>query len=581
MTIERGTRGCDQPPGVANSGPMNAQSQSPIQENDPLRALSSAVQALKADENDRTKTGFARAVLRAGFVPDMPEIRGLIARAISEAWTAPRLLFNAGAVLIHNGPCKAHIERAIWAWPKPLSETELSAAGPLSRIYSDELLLAILKSTIAADLALEKLLTSLRRIILEKSLSLDPAQPAPGELLVFASALARQCYINEYVFKVEKDEKEQFEKLFRLLKQKNEAALAPLWVAALASYMPLGEIPPQQVSFDRFWPPVVQALIAQQIDEPQVVNSHRSKIKRITDIEDDVSLKVQHQYEENPFPRWVSVPARPEFKDIFTELRTKLPHADIQGEDDGGEFNVLVAGCGTGQQLPEFSSYPRAKMLAIDLSLASLAYAQSKIDEFDLDNIEVAQADILKLKLPEQSFDLIVSTGVLHHMEDPEAGWRKLVSLLKPNGFMLIGLYSELARGHITAARAHIAAKKIRSTANAIRKFRQELITETDDPALRKILLAPDFYSLSECRDLLFHVQENRFTLPRIAEFIAKNGLTFLGFENTLQIGPEFARHFTLAKHFTDLDHWHAYEQKNPDTFASMYNFWLQKRKKT
>lgn len=551
---------------------------SPALDNDPIRAFAHALQALKAAETEETRTAFARALLRSGAVADTPEMRELLARVLAEGWIAPRLLFNAAAILIKNGPSRPFIERAVWAWPKPVSETEFTAAGPLSNLLGDRLLNAALISTFVSDLELEKFLTAIRRVILEKSLALDPSQPAPDDLLSFAAALARQCYLNEYVFRTEKEEKVLLDKLLRLLKQKGDTALAPLWVTVLGSYMPLSEIPERQVSFEREWPKPVQAVIEQQIHQPAKIESLRGSIQKITKIDDDISLAVQHQYEENPYPRWEKIPARATRTDIFTELRAKFPYADISGEDRDEPFNVLIAGCGTGQQLPEFSSHPHAKTLGIDLSLASLAYAKSKIDEFGLSNIDLGQADILKLDLPAESYDLIVSSGVLHHMEDPEAGWRKLVSLLKPGGFMLIGLYSELARRNIVAAREIIAERKIRSTANAIRKFRQDVIAEANNPVLRPILFAPDFYSLSECRDLLFHVQEQRFTIPRMQKFLAGNGLAFLGFENTLKIGPDFARHFTLAKHYGDLDHWHAYEQKNPDTFAAMYNFWLQKR---
>ena len=56
-----------------------------------------------------------------------------------------------------------------------------------------------------------------------------------------------------------------------------------------------------------------------------------------------------------------------------------------------------------------------------------------------------------------RTFDLIESNGVLHHMADPWAGWRVLLSLLRPGGFMRIGLYSEIARWGVVAARALIA----------------------------------------------------------------------------------------------------------------------------
>ena len=168
-------------------------------------------------------------------------------------------------------------------------------------------------------------------------------------------------------------------------------------------------------------------------------------------------------------------------------------------------------------------------MLAVDLSLASLAYAKRKTVELGRSNIEYGQADILKLGSLGRSFDLIESSGVLHHLADPLAGWRVLLSLLRPGGFMMIGLYSEIARAEIVKARAFIAEQGYGATAGDIRQCRQALIAGGAE--FSNVVASGDFFSTSGCRDLLFHVQEHRFSIPEIASFIAQNGLAFVGFD--------------------------------------------------
>src|SRR6185312_7731228 len=121
--------------------------------------------------------------------------------------------------------------------------------------------------------------------------------------------------------------------------------------------------------------------------------------------------------------------------------------------------DILVAGCGTGQHPIELALRLKdADVLAIDLSLASLAYAQRQSEALGL-NIRYAQADILRLADTGLHFDLIESSGVLHHMADPFAGWRALLSMLRPGGVMQVGLYSTTARRDIAAARALIAER--------------------------------------------------------------------------------------------------------------------------
>ena len=110
--------------------------------------------------------------------------------------------------------------------------------------------------------------------------------------------------------------------------------------------------------------------------------------------------------------------------------------------------------------------------------------------------------------------------GVLHHLGDPLAGWSVLRSLLRPGGVMRIALYSELARRHVVAAHRYIAERGYGRTADDIRRFRQDIFALPADHPLRPLAQSPDFFSISDCRDLLFHVQEHRFTVPRIAAFL-------------------------------------------------------------
>jgi SAM-dependent methyltransferase len=217
------------------------------------------------------------------------------------------------------------------------------------------------------------------------------------------------------------------------------------------------------------------------------------------------------------------------------------------------------------------------RMLAIDLSLASLGLAKRMADKLNLTHVEFAQADILQLPSLGRTFNVIDSTGVLHHLGDPTAGWRALESILRPGGIMRIGLYSELARQVIVLARKEIAARRYGQSAKEIRRFRQEIIAMDKEAPIRKVVNSIDFFSLSECRDLLFHVQEHRFTLPQIARFLNENDLVFLGFDLPLEVIEQYNKRFPEDEAATNLDLWDQFEEENPDTFVQMYQFWVQK----
>jgi SAM-dependent methyltransferase len=266
---------------------------------------------------------------------------------------------------------------------------------------------------------------------------------------------------------------------------------------------------------------------------------------------------------------------RPTTLDVY--LRRQLPLARPRDPKTDG-IQILIAGCGTGQHSIETAQrLVGVDVLAVDLSLTSLCYAQRKSRALGLTRLQYAQADIMQLGAIGKTFDLIEAGGVLHHLADPLAGWRVLISLLRPGGFMRVALYSNLARSHLAEARAFIAAGGYGSSADDIRRFRQDLMRTGSETAAKIASEHRDFFSTSECRDLLFHRQEHCFTLPQISAFLAEDGLEFLGFELEGSVLQQFRRRFPDDRALTDLDLWNTFEAENPDTFIGMYQFFVQR----
>ena len=237
--------------------------------------------------------------------------------------------------------------------------------------------------------------------------------------------------------------------------------------------------------------------------------------------------------------------------------------------------NILIAGCGTGQQsLDAAARFRNSTVLAVDLSLSSLSYAKRKTEELGFSNITYMQADILDLYKLKKQFDIIECGGVLHHMNDPMAGWKVLVNCLKPGGLMYIGLYSEIARKQIVKIRKEIDRLGIGSTDEAMKSFRCNMINSKNNN--KTILSFTDFYSLSSLRDLLFHIQEHRFTIPLIKKYLDELSLKFCGFESN-DIVEKFKLINTGQNDSYNLEKWNVFENANPQTFLGMYQFWCQK----
>ena len=461
------------------------------------------------------------------------------------------------------------LRRQMAAWPKRLGESELFGEAGLAAIADNPLLLVLLQSTPIRDVAFERLLTALRASLASAATA---GKPVADPILGFACALARQCFINEYVFATTPDEDVQLEDLRRA---RSGASPSAMQIAALAMYAPLHTLPCASVLLERKWNPLIDAVLTQQLREPAQERQLRDLIPRLTQIEDEVSQRVRQQYEENPYPRWVHIAGQVAPMPIDQYLRDQFPTAAFTPLGKTSALDMLIAGCGTGQvAIGSVQKHEGAQALAIDLSLTSLCYARRKTPAELASRIDYAQADILKLGSIDRNFDVIDACGVLHHMADPLAGWRILLSLLRPGGLMHLAFYSDVGRGDVAAARMFIAERKFGATPHDIRRCRQELLATP----LASVTRFTDFFTTSECRDLLFHVHEARVTIPVIKDFIRENGLKFIGFEFDLPVLMRQRAQFAAAGwSLADLDRWQEVETKYPDTFSGMYQFWVQK----
>jgi SAM-dependent methyltransferase len=384
-------------------------------------------------------------------------------------------------------------------------------------------------------------------------------------------ALAQQCFINEYVFAQGENETKRAGALRDCLVEKLAAGdeISSLLLAAVAAYFPLYSIPNAKSLVALKWPEYAAQLLRQQVCEPLEEMEDRLKIPTLTAIDDLTSKAVMQQYDENPYPRWTINPCTVVAGDMKRHAQT------IGSSEPGQRQDILIAGCGTGKHPFWIAQYfPHARILAIDLSRANLAYARRKTREEGLQNIEYAQADILKLVAIGRTFDRIDSVGVLHHLADPKAGWRVLLSLLAPAGVMRVGLYSEAARRDVVQARALIAEGGYRPTIEGIRTLRQKIIR---DQHWEMVLNSNDFYSASGCRDLLFNVMEHRFTIPEIASFLKEHGLVFHGFELDGAVIEKFQQRYPGSEALINLECWNAFEADNPKTFRGMYVFTVSK----
>jgi SAM-dependent methyltransferase len=541
------------------------------------QAIEPALRALQTEESDETWMLFLDALRLSHSLPNLPELPELVMRALTEHRCRPAFLVDVALGLVARN-ATIH-ECLVRAARTSLGGGPILGASGLAALAADKLLHCVLQLSQMTSVAMERLLTEARATMLASAL--NAARDIAADTLAFYAAIAEQCFINNYVFYSPLEELE----LASQLKSSLAAALAlngsvpPIWIAAVAAYVPLHTVCGAETLLDMTWPNSLASLLQQQVRWPLEERKLAVGIPALTEIDDNVSRAVRAQYEENPYPMWVAASHTMKRSSIDAYLAAQFPLVRVRQRANGGRADVLVAGCGTGQQVVEMATmFDTSSVLAIDLSLASLSYAKRQTTSIGMHNIKYAQADILQLGSLDLRFDVIISTGVLHHMADPGAGLQSLVSVLRPNGLMLLAFYSEIARQKIVSVQRYAASRGYRSTADDIRRFRQEMMNLDDSSPLKGIVYTPDFYSISECRDLLFHVQEHRMTLPKIKRLLSENGLEFIGFLIDPASGQNYVAMFPDDKAMINLDYWHAFETKYPWTFLAMYTFWVQKR---
>jgi 2-polyprenyl-3-methyl-5-hydroxy-6-metoxy-1,4-benzoquinol methylase len=527
------------------------------------------------------KNTFANCVARTRFATSDGVIRTALTVAISEAWGPPYQLCQPALSLIMTDPRIARGVRLVNdRWPVRVTKEALFGAESLTILAGDPLLHAVLESAPVSSIEFERFLIAARHALLATATSEQPPDAADIAALPFYAALARQCFINEYVFDCDDSEWASAATCRRRLLELLDAnaAVPPLLLLTVAAYFPLYSLPEPGRLLATKQPGPVDDVLRQQVREPLEEQALRAGVERLTPITQGVSEAVREQYEQNPYPRWVKLPIAREPLHFNAELRRTFPLARFTPLHDDSQPEVLIAGCGTGSQsISTAQRFRGARVLAIDLSLSSIGYAMRKTQELGIGNIEHAHADILKLGDIARTFDIIGSGGVLHHLADPFAGWRILLSRLRPGGFMHLGFYSELARRHVVRAREFIAARGYASTPDDIRRFRRELAAGDAGPEVQSLSKMPDFYAMSDCRDLAFHVQEHRLTLDQIDSFLSDSGLQFIGFELDPCWLWQYRMRFTDDPTATNLRNWARFEEDHPDTFIGMYQFWIQK----
>jgi len=453
-------------------------------------------------------------------------------------------------------------------------------AALMAAISEDALCGLMLTGSINFSLPLERFLTGARRYLLGRRKErefLSRVRP----LLI---ALAHQGFNNEFVWAVTDEEGQVVsvlgEELGTILRT-GGVMTAELPLLLYSLYRPLAAHPEADMLAAAplsHFAADLHTLIVRALLEPRREAELREAVPALEEVQDRVSRSVRAQYEESPYPRWLKFTREPQ--SIESRLRRVRPGFAPPTKPGGEPRHILVAGCGTGRHsLSVALGNPDAKILAVDLSSASLAYAMRMTERYGVSNIQFLQGDLLALPRLGRKFHHIECGGVLHHIRDHAAAWAVLSGCLHPGGTMRIGVYSKAARLLVSHLRACIQQEGVGVAPAEVRRFRARLLTE---PAWAKLVPlleeSNDFFSLSMTRDLLFHVQEYQYTVSEIENIVQGLGLELVGVHHPSglrgRIKSKDAAASTGVRTFAQ---WRACEAAYVGSLE-MFQFWLHKK---
>ena len=205
------------------------------------------------------------------------------------------------------------------------------------------------------------------------------------------------------------------------------------------------------------------------------------------------------------------------------EFHLLWPHKQYRAD-----LNVLVAGCGTWQAAKHAICHPAARVVAIDVSTTSLEHTEKLKQKYDLKNLETRQLSIENAGDLDQQFDLIICTGVLHHLADPDTGLRALRSVLSLEGAMYLMLYAPYGRTGVYMLQEYCRRLGIEPSPQEIDDLIAVLkMLPQHHPLLATQGGSREFVNGDALADALLNPRDRSYSVPQVFDFLERNDLRF------------------------------------------------------
>jgi SAM-dependent methyltransferase len=238
--------------------------------------------------------------------------------------------------------------------------------------------------------------------------------------------------------------------------------------------------------------------------------------------------EIRDFYERMPYP--APLTSLDEHRDLYKnrDRRRVEFHLIWPADQVRGNLEILIAGCGTSQAARYALREPDARVTAIDISETSLRHTRALQRKYNLENLELHQLPIESVKELGRSFDLVVCTGVLHHLPDPDRGLRALRDVLSPRGAMRLMVYARYGRTGIYMMQEYCRLLSIGTSETDLRDLAAALdALPADHPIMSVLRKAKDFRRPQAMADALLHPQDRAYAVPELYAWLDRCGVSF------------------------------------------------------
>ena len=204
------------------------------------------------------------------------------------------------------------------------------------------------------------------------------------------------------------------------------------------------------------------------------------------------------------------------------------------------DLDILIAGCGTNQAAVFAFNNPAAQVLAVDVSQPSLDHQRYLKDKHGLHNLQLQLLPIEELPTLERQFDLVVSTGVLHHMADPLTGLKALAACLRPDGVMALMLYGKHGRIGVELLESVFRDMDLVQDEASVQIVKDTIAAlPPDHPVQGYIKRSRDLPDDGALVDTFLHQRARNYTVDECIEFVHSAGLEFQGWFHKTPYYPQ------------------------------------------